>query len=272
MRAALTVFWYILLGDLRYRSEFLWSTLNPLMWILPAILMVHFGLGEGLQSGPGTPVNYVAFFLTGAIYWNYVEAVWSLCFYLQEAMEGGVLEALWATTVPRVALFGGWSLSKLLSVTLQSAAGLVLVVLAMVGAPGQALAPVTPVQAAQATLAALASIVASYGLAFLLVGLSLVYRDVESIISMVGNAAPFIGGMAFSVTLLPLPLQVISFLFPFTWGLDLFRGIVFGSPTILAPAGELTALVALSLFYVAAGYLGFVYMEKTARRRGLVVH
>lgn len=34
----------------------------------------------------------------------------------------------------------------------------------------------------------------------------------------------------------------------------------------------LVVLVVLSLFYVVAGYPGFVYMQKTARRRGLAAH
>lgn len=262
-------FRYTVYSDLGYPAEFLWASLNLLLWAIPAVLMISVGF-EGPLVERSRAATYAGFLLCGAVFWNYVEAVWTLCFYLREAMVAGILEAIWVTPMSRVLVFAGWSLARVLTVTVQSVVGLALVV-ALVGwgvLSGSA-GVWSPTMAAEVIGIGVVSLVASYGFAFALAGLSLLVKDVESLFGLLGNAAPLLGGMAFTVSLLPTPLRIVGYLFPFTWGLDLIRGTVFGSRTILPWGAEATVCVGLSLFWLMAGYVVLLLCERAARYRGL---
>ncbi len=112
------------------------------------------------------------------------------------------------------------------------------------------------------------SAVGSYGFAFLLFGLTLRFKDAESVISLVGNTAPLLGGVFFPVSLLPQPLRALSFLFPFTYGADALRGVWFGSPTLFPRPVQLVLLAGLALAYLLLGWTALVHFERKARERG----
>jgi len=269
MRRLVALIRYSVYSDLRYPAEFLWASLNPLLWAIPAVLMVGVGF-EGPLVDRSLAATYAGFLLCGAVFWNYVEAVWTLCFYLREAMVAGTLEAIWVTPVSRALVFAGWSLARLFTVSVQSVVGLALVA-ALVGwsvLTGSA-GVWSPTAAAEVIGIGVVSLIASYGFAFALAGLSLLVKDVESLFSLLGNAAPLLGGMAFTVSLLPAPLRILGYLFPFTWGLDLIRGTVFGSRTILPWGVEAVVCVGLSLFWLIVGYVALLVCERAARYRGL---
>jgi ABC-2 type transport system permease protein len=207
--------------------------------------------------------NYIAYFLIGAVYWNYVEAVWGIAFNLRAQMLSGTLENLWATAVPRLGIIFAWSLARLLAVTFYSVIA-ILIVGFTVGLDMGA----NPRWSIAAGIFVL-SLLASYGFAFLLFGLTLRFRDADSIISLVGNAAPLLGGVLFPVTLLPLPLRLFSYAFPFTWGADALRGVLLGAETILPLKIEMTIITFAAPLYLALGWIALVVLERRARHRGL---
>jgi len=115
----------------------------------------------------------------------------------------------------------------------------------------------------------LISMTASFGFAFLIFGLTLVIREGDEIVSLLGNAAPLLGGLYFPVTLLPTPLLVISYVFPFTWGIDLLRAVFLDSKTILSFETELILLFIMSLGYFGMGILSYKSLEIKMRRKGI---
>lgn len=263
MRATWALLKYSFVGTFRYRSNRMWPVTQPLLLALPVLLVAYWGQQAGTLGAfveqAGTP-NYVAYMLLGALYWNFVEVVWWIPWGLREAMLSGTLESLLATSLPRLGLLGAWSGARMLVVVPSFAVGVGLVA-------GFSGFPAWPGWA-EAVLTLALSAVGSCGFAFLLFGLTLRFKDAGSLISLVGNSAPLLGGVFFPVALLPQPLRALSLLFPFTYGVDLLRGAWFGSPTLFPVAVQLPLLAGLSLAYLLLGWAALLHFERRARERG----
>lgn len=264
MRAAWTLLRYSTLSAFRYPSNRLWPVTSPLLLALPALLVAYWGERIGAVGAfaerTGT-AGYAAYLLLGALYWNFVEVVWWIPWGLRSAMREGTLESLLAAGISRLGLLGAWSGSRMLVVVPSFVVGGALVVL-WAGPP-------TPLGLGTALAVVLLSALGSYGLAFLLFGLTLRFKDAESLISLLGNAAPLLGGVFFPVALLPQPLRALSLLYPFTYGVDALRGVWFGSPTLFPLPLQIGILSALSLAYLVLGWAALLHFERRAREHGL---
>ncbi|HAZ27933.1 TPA: hypothetical protein DCY67_04890 [Candidatus Acetothermia bacterium] len=264
MRATWTLFKYSFLSAFRYRSNQMWPLTQPLLLSLPALLVAYWGervgtLGTFAQLTGTT--SYAAYMFLGALYWNFVEVVWWIPSGLRSAMTAGTLESLLATAIPRLGLLGAWSGARMLVVVPSFAVGVGLVA-AFSGFPAWR-------EWGEVLIILALSAVGSYGFAFLLFGLTLRFKDAESLISLVGNTAPLLGGVFFPVALLPQPLRALSLLFPFTYGVDALRGVWFGSPTLFPMPVQLLLLAGLALGYLVLGWAALVHFERKARERGL---
>ncbi|MFO8034726.1 MAG: ABC transporter permease, partial [Candidatus Bipolaricaulota bacterium] len=150
---------------------------------------------------------------------------------------------------------------SLLGVTVHSALAIALVI-AFAGWPGGA-------ALGQVVLVLFVSVVGSYGLAFHLFGLTLRFKDAESLLSLVGNVAPLLGGVFFPVAFLPLFLRPLSYIFPFTYGVDALRALWLGTPAMFPLTLQLGLLGALAVAYVILGWWAVVHFERRARHHGL---
>ncbi|MFZ5816447.1 MAG: ABC transporter permease [Bacillota bacterium] len=266
MRAALALALATMQSMSRYPAQYVGGAISPVLWVLPTWMMVVHARALGLEqsfaeaTGLSSEMALLYLFL-GALYWNYVEGVWGVALYIRQSMVNGTLEALWATPASRLSLVIGWSLGRLLGITLHSA-----VAFSLLLALGWRL-PRLPWIPAVAVL--VLSVLAAYGFAFLLAGLSLRFRDDGAAVTLLGNAAPLLGGVIFPVLLLPQPLRLLSYLFPFTYGADALRGILLGSRTLLPLPTELALVAAMGLLLPLGGWAVFSRLEALARRQGL---
>jgi ABC-2 type transport system permease protein len=263
MRPAWSLFVYSWKIQFRY-GLYRWSLVFPLALALPAVLLGLWGKDLGLETeflGRTGTTNYLGYILLGALYWNFVEEVWSIAFSLQRAMRQGVLESLLCTRISRLGLILGWSGARLAGELLPS----VFVLALFLGLAG---VPPWP-RWALALLVWLVSLAASYGFAFLLFGLTLRFKDAGSFVSILGNSAPLLGGVFFSVALLPQPLRVLSLAFPFTYGADALRALWLGTAPLFPLRQELGLLGLLAAGYLALGWWALLRFERLARHHGL---
>ncbi len=263
MRPAWALLLYTLRAQVRY-GLFRWSLVFPLAFALPALLLGLWGEGLGLGAEfadrTGTS-DYLGYLLLGALYWSFVEVVWSIVFSLQRAMRQGMLESLLGTRISRIWLIGAWSGARFAVEVVPSLAtlGLILVLSGI---------PPWPRWAGVAAVWVL-SLAASYGFAFLLFGLTLRFKDANSAVGLLGNAAPLLGGVFFPVALLPAFLRPLAYVFPFTYGVDALRALWLGTPAMLPVDIQLGLLAALAVAYVALGWWALLYFERRARHHGL---
>ncbi len=264
MRPIVVLFWYSLKSQARYRGDFVWSTVSPLLFAVPAILLGYWGeqLG-GLQdfvAATGTS-RYAPYVLLGALYWNFVETVWSVAYSLHSAMRSGVLEFLVITKLSQLGMIMAWSGARLLGVTMHSAFAIALVI-GLAGWPGR-------VAVGQIALVWTFSLLGSYGLAFVLFGLTLRFKDAESLLSLVGNIAPLLGGVFFPIVLLPGFMRPFSLMLPFTYGVDALRALWLGGKSFLPLPFQFAVLGALALVYLVLGWWALGRFERLARHHGL---
>lgn len=250
----------------RYRSEYVGSFLGPVFWVIPAWLIVRYANTPGVFGADASSFTVAAmYFFIGATYWNYVEGIWSIALGLRENMRLGTLESLWASPAPRFSMIMGWSVGRLLGTTLHSllAFGL-LSALSIIHLRDLSFENILAV-----INVIVFSVLAAYGFGFVLVGLTLKFKDAESMISMLGNAAPLLGGILFPIAYLPVPLRTIAYLFPFTYGVDALRGILFGSKTLLPLPTEIALIIAMGVLLPIFGWLFFSWIENRARMEGI---
>ncbi len=264
MRAPWALFIYTVRSQFRYGRLFQWSLVFPLALAVPALLLGLWGKDLGLEGpllGQAGTGNYAGYILLGALYWNFVEVVWSMALSLRRAMRQGVLESLLATGISKLGMIGAWSGARFLPEVPPSLLTLGLV-LALAGIPPwPRLGGVVGVW--------ILSLAGSYGFAFLLFGLTLRFKDAGSVVSILGNAAPLLGGVFFPVVLLPGFLRLLSYLFPFTYGVDALRALWLGTPAMFPMGVQLGILAALAVAYVGLGWWALLHFERRARHHGL---
>ncbi|MGC8963529.1 MAG: ABC transporter permease [Candidatus Bipolaricaulaceae bacterium] len=264
MRPTLVFFWYSLKYRARYRGDFVWSIVAPVLFALPAIVLGYWGeqLG-GLQSfvaATGTP-QYVSYVLLGALYWNFVEGAWSVAYSLHSAMRSGVLESIFVTKLSHLGMILAWSGARLLGTTMHSALAIALLI-GLAGWPGG-------VVIGQIALVLALSLLGSYGLSFILFGLTLRFRDADSLLYTVSNIAPLLGGVFFPIYILPSFMRPFSLAFPFTYGLDALRALWLRGRSILPLPDQLALLGALAVAYLVLGWWSMKHFELLSRRHGL---
>ncbi len=263
MRPAWALLRHTLRAQLRY-GLFRWSLVFPLVFALPALLLGLWGQRLGLEAEfadrTGTS-DYLGYLLLGALYWNFVEVVWSIVLSLQRAMRQGMLESLLATRISRTGLIGAWSGARFAVEVVPSLATLVLIVVLSGVPPWPRWAGVAGVWAL--------SLVASYGFAFVLFGATLRFKDANSAVGLLGNAAPLLGGVFFPVALLPGFLRPLAYVFPFTYGADAVRALWLGTPAMFPLGLQIGLLAALAVAYGALGWWAPLYFERLARHHGL---
>jgi ABC-2 type transport system permease protein len=77
-------------------------------------------------------------------------------------------------------------------------------------------------------------------------------------------------GVFFPLTVLPVPIRLVSLALPFTYFADLLRYAAAGSATLLNPVFEITVALALSFGLFVMGLILFKQTEKFAQTRGLI--
>ena len=248
----------------RYPFNAFMGIIDPLVWMLPVVFMARAfnvnGEAIGFKGYTGTS-DFIAFYVIGGVIGYYVSAVgWGIGFSLKNEMMQGVLETNYLTPVPPVVLLVGRSLWSLAVTTFRSVVGLILTWLlfrfSLTGQILPALAALVPV------------LIGLYGLGFGLAAAVLVTNDANSIIDMSQFAIGLLSGQQFPVQVLPRFLLAISLALPVTYGVDVVRGLLLGTKTLLPLETELWLLCGVMLVFVACGYLIFGAVSRRVRTTG----
>ncbi|MBT9165093.1 MAG: hypothetical protein DDT23_01108 [candidate division WS2 bacterium] len=237
----------------------------PLLTVVPAVVVVWYGDQLGLLENFVKAVgirNYIGYLLIGVVYWNYVEILWSTIFILRYQMRTGQFEDVFLSPITGLEYILGWAMLGVVRVTMESIPLLLLALLFNIF-------QMTILGVLWALFVFFLSIIASFGLTFAIFGLTLVFKEGDELASLVGNAAPFLGGLFFPVTILPPFLQWFSLVLPFTWGIDLIRHLLLGSRTILTFAQGVTILFILAMAFLLLGVLVYQRLMLVARMRGV---
>jgi len=127
----------------------------------------------------------------------------------------------------------------------------------------------TPFGLALGLAATMLTVAAMAQLGAIFASLVLRYRQVTAVFSFFNFAFQMLTGMFVPLQLLPVPLQVVGYALPQTFGMDLLRHYVMKTTPIIAVEYEWVSLLALVVALSLLARLATAYLGRTAKEQGL---
>jgi ABC-2 type transport system permease protein len=128
-------------------------------------------------------------------------------------------------------------------------------------------APILNISVAGCLLAFGFSILSAFAIGLFAAGMQISMHKGSAVLWVLGSGAWLMSGTLFPVTALPKPVQMVSYVIPFTHSLAAMRLAVLGG-SFAAIAREVGILALFALFLVPAGVMFFSAMVRKARQNG----
>ncbi|MGW3954242.1 ABC transporter permease [Streptomyces sp. NPDC004752] len=241
------------------------TALNPLYrLILPSYLLASAFLTHGQALGLADitgSVEYQGFIFVGA-FMNIlmVGAITGTSIMLSVERGSGALEQAWTTPSSRAAAAVPVAVSALAISSIGAVSCLLLGVVAF-----DVRVAWTAVYALPAVLI---GVVGMVGICYLVMAVLLVMRQARALLDGFGFFLGLLSGNIFPVTVLPVPLRLVSDVLPSTYAIDLVRHFALGSRPLLDIRWEYPLLIVCSAGLLGLGVLAFTRAERHISRTG----
>jgi len=239
-----------------------WPLLLPAGYILSArALAGPNGSGLALFAQAAGTSDYVGYIAIGTIIWMWQNmALWSIGFALRDEQLRGTLESNWLTPAPRLwFLLGSGLMHGLVMITFLVIAGLEFVLFFGMRFNG------SPLLAGLLLLAAMPSI---YGLGFAFASLVLAAKEAHAFVFLVRGLVMIFCGISYPISVLPGWMQSVAAWLPQTYVIHGLRSAALNGAGLSALWPDLWPLLGFGVFWLAAGYAAFVWMDRRTRRTG----
>lgn len=229
---------------------------DPIWFLLFAIPILLFG---------GDLYYTLNFTLWGWFMFGLVSSgLWSVAGTMRMEVLEGTYEVLMLTNVNRLIMFIGHTLRLLLS---ELASLLVMILLVRYGFG----VDVSIKNPALLTAVFLIGVVAIHAFSMIYASLSHVFRASMVLVNIFQFLIPIATGMFIPLQRMPSPIVTVMMILPFTEMADLIRHAAMGTQTILNPTLELILFIATTLGLVLTSIVLQAYLERTAKRKGLLI-
>lgn len=242
----------------------IWPVIFPAMYIFGARALAGpdgSGLAVFMQTA-GTD-NFLGYIIVGTTVWMWQNIVlWDVGFALRQEQWRGTLESNWVSPTFRFSFLIGSSLTQMLSVMLFILVSYLEFTLffgvRFAGSPALAL------------LVMLVAIPSIYGLGFAFASLIIAAKEAQNFVFLVRGIVMIFCGITFPIAVLPGWMQEVAKWLPQTHIMNAMRSAIL---TDAGPSGlraEFIALGLFGLFWLTIGYLLFLWMDRRARRTGVI--
>jgi ABC-2 type transport system permease protein len=240
----------------RYRNGFVLSSLAQ---VAQLATFYYLARAIGAQFRPeGMP--YFLFLLIGSGFYTFLlSGTHSFLKTIQESQQTGTLEVLLTTATPAAVLVSLGALSAFGESLLQF--------VVYIGAGIFLFAPILHVSVAGCLLAFGFSILNAFAIGLFAAGMQISMHKGSAVLWVLGSGAWLMSGTLFPVTALPKPVQMVSYVIPFTHSLAAMRLAVLGG-SFAVVAREVGILALFALLLVPAGVMFFSWMVRQARQNG----
>jgi ABC-2 type transport system permease protein len=245
-------------------SLFIWPLIFPMAYIFSArALSGPDGSGLALFVQRTGVSNYLGYIAIGTTIWMWQNVVlWGVGFGLRNEQMRGTLESNWMSPTWRFSFLIGPSAVHLLNMLLflvVSALEFNLVFGVQVnGSPWLML------------LIVALSILPIYGLGMTFASLVITAKEAQNFVFLVRGLIMIFCGITFPISILPGWMQGIANWLPQTYMIRAMRSAALANATLNELVPDLLALLGFGIFWLAAGYLIFNWMERRARRTGAI--
>ncbi len=246
----------------RYKANFLFSIVTSVVAGF-GLLVIAVGIDNSVLGAAVGSTNYVAFVILGISYqsWQGI-AMWRAAGIFQGELRSGQIDYTFScpfsrywyivTNIAAAAVQETIFFSPMLCVGFWFTRETLTVTGVFLG-----------------LLATMVSVVALAQLGAIFAALVLRYRQVTAIFGFFQAAFLFLTGMFVPLQLLPVPLQIVGYGLPMTFGMDLLRHYVMGTRPIMTVGYEWASLLAQLAVLALIAKLAVRHLEKVAREEGL---
>lgn len=248
-----------LLTNMRYRLNFFSFSIGMVLPVIPILALLLFQ-NSGQIFGFSSIMEYIEYVLIGITVWGFIETLWSFVFRLRAQMREGIFEETLLMPLSPFDLIFGWSSDGFLTTLVQS-------IPLVMGSIFFLTWKIEVLKGMAIFIILVLSLIGSFSFSLMLVGLMLMHPDTDQLVSFLGNITPFICGLYVPLTVIPGIFRSISYVLPFTWGLDLIRFYSFQHEPFLPAALEWQLLISLVVLYLIAGSYIYQRLEKRARKK-----
>jgi ABC-2 type transport system permease protein len=241
---------------------FVWPVIMPAGYILSArALAGPDGSGLALFAQAAGTRDYVGYIAVGTMVWMWQNmTLWTIGYGLREEQMRGTLESNWLSPARRLwFLLGSGLMHGLLMLVFMLVSGLEFVLFFGAHFNGN------PLLAILVMLVATPSV---YGLGFAFASLVLAAKETNAFVFLVRGLVMIFCGITYPISVLPGWMQSVAAWMPQTYVIHGMRSAVLTGASLPELLPDLLALLGFGAFWLAAGYLAFVWMERRVHRTG----
>jgi len=249
------------LGETRKGLLISWTYRANMVATLLTVGFVFVGIGFLMGDGQLKPAEMGPMFLGYLVWFFAMGAISDLAWGIRGEMTAGTLEQIAMSPSPIGAVLLGRAFANLLwSIVQVLIQGTVLMLLLRIRLPmrweGLVILGIT--------------LVGVYGFGFVIAGMTLVFKQIESMANLIQNVLLFMNGTLLPIAVMPPWLAVIAQTLPSTQGIVVLRRVVLGGSSLAGTwrDGSLVWLLVHSTAYFAVGWAVFAYCERLAKARG----
>lgn len=243
---------------------FIWPLIFPLTFILAGRALSGPD-ASGLQQFvhlSGSP-DFGGYVIIGTTIWMWQNVVlWNVGFALRNEQWRGTLESNWMTPSWRFAYLLGSSFPQLASMILFLAVTAIEAVIfygvRLNGNPALVL------------LMFLVCIPAIYGMGFVFASIVITAKEANAFVFLVRGLVMIFCGITFPISLLPGWMQGVAVWLPQTYMIRGIRAAALANASWQQLAPDFAKLIYFGVFWLAAGYLFFQWMERRSRQTGAI--
>ena len=243
---------------------FIWPMIFPMAYLLTARALsgvdgsglVQFQLNTGVS-------DYIGYIAVGTTIWMWQNIVlWEVGFALRNEQMRGTLESNWLSPTWRFSFLMGSTIPQLVSMALfMTVAVLEFALVFGVRFQGSLWLSL---------LVLLVAIPSIYGLGFAFASIVITAKEANAFVFLVRGLVMIFCGITFPVTLLPEWMQSVTYWLPQTYVIHAMRLAALSPTTLTDLQPDLLALGFFGVFWLAAGYILFNWMERRARQTGSI--
>jgi len=239
----------------------LWSyrynTLAEIVGMGAVFVGISFMLGRGEFEPPDVLSS-----LLGYLVWFFaITAISEMSFNLTEEARAGTMEQMFMSPIPmRIIVLGRVAAVMITAVAEVIVLGTGLMLAMNIWLPLRW----------EGIPVFLITMLGLLGFGFFLGGVTLIYKQVDSLADLLQNILIFMTGALVPVSFFPGWLQTISLLIPSTQGIIVLRKVMLEGQSLFVVwnDGSLALLILNSTIYLVGGWLFFVWCERLAKQQG----
>lgn len=243
---------------------FIWPLIFPMMYIFTArALSGPDGSGLAVFMQTTGARDFIGYIVIGTTVWMWQNIVlWDVGFSLRNEQLRGTLESNWLSPTWRFSYLLGRTGPQFVSMlTFFSITALEFGLLFGVRLNGSIW---------MILLVMLAAVPSIYGLGFAFASLVITLKEANAFVFLIRGLVMIFCGITFPVTLLPDWMQSIARWLPQTYLINGMRAAAFSNAGLRDLLPDLVPLLSFGAFWLALGYLTFLWMERRARRTGAI--